>query len=905
MTTAVRQANEVRTTCPYCGVGCGIIAAIDDDGRLTVRGDREHPANQGRLCSKGAALGETVDLDGRLLYPEVAGRRVDWDTALDTVAARLREIVATHGPDAVAFYVSGQLLTEDYYVANKLMKGRIGSANIDTNSRLCMSSAVAAYKRAFGSDSVPTCYEDLEQADLVVLVGSNLAWCHPVLFQRIVAARTARPGLKTVVIDPRRTASCDGAWLHLPLRSGTDAILFDGLLAWLDAHGHADRAFIEQHTQGVDEALAIARWYAPSVTSVAEQCGLNAADVEAFYRLFADTPRVVSLFSQGVNQSSCGTDKGNSLINCHLLTGRIGTPGAGPFSITGQPNAMGGREVGGLANQLAAHMELGDPEARARVARFWGATSVPERPGYQAVELFRAIESGAVKAVWIMATNPAVSLPDTDQVRRALTACDCVIVSDCVAGNDTLTYADVRLPALAWGEKDGTVTNSERRISRQRAFLAAPGEARADWSIIGDVARRMGYAGFDYRHAGEIFDEHARLSGFENGGERDFDIAALAGQSPDEYAAMAPVQWPLRHDRSGTARLFGDGRFFTASGRANFVAVAPRPPARHADPAYPLILNTGRVRDHWHTMTRTGKSPRLSGHISEPFVAVHPADAAQIGLHDGELATVISVWGEAVLRAELSDAQPPGQVFAPMHWNDQFASQARIGSLVNPCVDPISGQPEFKHTPVRVVPYRAAWHGFLLSRRPLVPQQATYWSKARRRGLWHYELAGELAPDDWAVCMREQLGRDEQVAEWRELYDSTQVNYRGARIVDGRLDAVVIIGPDHALPPRDWLAELFNKERLETAERNRLLRGTPPDGRVDAGPIVCSCFSVGVNTLRDAIANRALATPEAIGEALAAGTNCGSCIPELRRLIAEVDAQRATTTAGAPIAEVD
>jgi assimilatory nitrate reductase catalytic subunit len=884
-------AREVLTTCPYCGVGCGVRVAVDDDGAVSVHGDRSHPANLGRLCSKGTALGETVDLDGRLLYPEVNGNRVDWDAALDTVSARFRDIIDTHGPDAVAFYVSGQLLTEDYYVANKLMKGRIGSANIDTNSRLCMSSAVAAYKRAFGSDTVPTCYEDLEWADLVVLVGSNLAWCHPVLFQRIAKARKERPELKVIVIDPRRTDSCDGAHLHLALRTGTDAVLFNGLLGWLSEHGHVDTDFVAEHTEGAEVALGTARWYASSVAAVAGQCGLAVADVDAFYRLFGETQRVVTLFSQGVNQSSSGTDKGNSIINCHLLTGRIGKPGCGPFSITGQPNAMGGREVGGLANQLAAHLELGDANHRDLVGRFWQTDVVPDRAGLKAVDLFRAVEAGEVKAVWIMATNPAVSLPDSAQVRRALEHCDCVVVSDCVASNDTLLHADVRLPALAWGEKDGTVTNSERCISRQRAFLPAPGEARADWWIISEVARRMGYAGFDYANAAQVFDEHARLSSFENDGERDFDLAGLVGLKRDSYDALTPVQWPVAANGDTSARMFADGRFFTPSKRARFIAITPRPPAHFADRAYPLTLNTGRVRDQWHTMTRTGKSPRLSGHISEPFLAMHPQDAAAVGIRDGELATVVSVRGEAILRVSVADSQPPGQVFAPIHWNDQFAAMARVGSLINPSVDPVSGQPEFKHTPVRVVPYRANWHGFLLTRREMTPRHATYWSKARRQGLWHYELAGDMAPDDWAVCMREQIGDERAEAEWRELYDSTQVNYRGARIVDGRLDLVVIIGPDHSLPPRDWLVELFKKPALEAHERARLLRGTPPDGRQDAGRIVCSCFSVGVNTLMNAIATERLATPEAIGATLNAGTNCGSCIPELRRLIADVEAQ--------------
>ena len=886
-------SSPVRTTCPYCGVGCGVLVSMPDGpgGGVEVHGDREHPANFGRLCSKGTALGETVDLDGRLLQPWVDGRQTDWDGALDAVAQRFGALIDAHGPDAVAFYVSGQLLTEDYYVANKLMKGFIGSANIDTNSRLCMSSAVAAYKRAFGSDTVPNCYEDLEQADLVVLTGSNLAWCHPVLYQRMLAAKKQRPDMRFVVIDPRRTSSCDGAALHLPLRSGTDGVLFSGLFAWLYDNGHADAAFVEHNTQGFDETLGLARFYTPSVHSVAEQCGLPAADVEAFYRAFADTARVVTLFSQGINQSSSGTDKGNAIINCHLLTGRIGKPGSGPFSITGQPNAMGGREVGGLSNQLAAHMEIADPAHRELVGRFWQTTTLAAEPGLKAVDLFRAVEAGRVKGLWIMATNPAVSLPDSNRVRRALEQCECLVVSDCVAETDTMKHAHIRLPALAWGEKDGSVTNSERCISRQRAFLPVPGGARPDWWIVAEVAKRMGYPGFDYASPADVFREHARLSGFENRGERDFDISGLATLDDDAYDRLQPVQWPVVAPGGTVARMFENGRFFTANGRANLVPVTPRPPARYPAQAYPLVLNTGRVRDHWHTMTRTGKSPRLSGHVTEPFVALHAHDAAEVGLRDGELATVISTWGEAVLRVQVSDAQPVGAAFAPMHWNDQFAACARVGSLVNPACDPLSGQPEFKHTPVRVLPYRAVWYGFLLTRCELEPQLATYWSKARRYGLWHYELAGEVAPDNWAARARDQLCGTAVDAEWRELYDSTQLNYRGARIIDGRLDAVIIIGPGYNLPPRDWLVALFKKQRLEPTERARLLRGTPPRGERDAGAIVCSCFSVGANTLTRAIREQRLQTPEEIGAALRAGTNCGSCVPELRRLI--VDAMEA------------
>ncbi|MDB5729063.1 MAG: nasA, partial [Noviherbaspirillum sp.] len=713
------SATETRTTCPYCGVGCGVRATMHADGRLEIAGDEAHPANRGRLCVKGSALAETVDLDGRLLHPKIrrgraqAPQRASWDEALDHVAGGFRRIIEQHGPQAVAFYVSGQLLTEDYYVANKLMKGFIGSANIDTNSRLCMSSAVAGHKRAFGADLVPVCYDDLELADLVVLVGSNTAWCHPILFQRITRIKEQRPDMKIVVIDPRRTATCESADLHLPIKAGTDVRLFNGLLSYLERDGRIDAAFVAAHTSGAENALAAAA-ECDDVAAVAETCRVDPQALLAFYRMFAATEKVVTAFSQGVNQSSAGTDKVNSIINCHLYTGRIGRAGMGPFSITGQPNAMGGREVGGLANMLAAHMDLDNAAHRDAVQTFWDAPRMAERPGLKAVDLFRAIEEGSVKAVWIMATNPVVSMPDADQVQRALAACELVVVSDMIEKTDTCAYADVLLPALGWGEKDGTVTNSERRISRQRAFLPAPGEARADWDIICEVARRMGHAGFDYSGPHEIFDEHARLSAFRNdvAAPRMFNIGGLSGLGKQGFDSLEPVQWPVAAPFAGTGRLFADRRFAHADGKARFIATVPRLPAHAADGEFPLTLNTGRVRDQWHTMTRTGKSPKLADHIAEPFIDIHPQDALLCGVREGELARVSTRWGSMVARVQHGGGIARGSVFVPIHWNNQTASDARVGALVNPAVDPVSGEPEFKHTPVRVDEFRVEWHGF-------------------------------------------------------------------------------------------------------------------------------------------------------------------------------------------------
>ncbi len=887
--------QAVKTTCPYCGVGCGVIASSGADGVVQIRGDETHPANFGRLCAKGAALGETIDLEGRLLYPEIHGKRCDWDAALNTVAQGFTRIIRDHGPDAVAFYVSGQLLTEDYYVANKLMKGFIGSANIDTNSRLCMASSVAGHKRAFGSDTVPGCYEDLEHAELMVLVGSNTAWCHPVLFQRITQAKELNPNLKIIVIDPRRTVTCDSADIHLALKPGTDAVLFNGLLQYLYSHGHAQHDYIQAHTEGMEQALYAAQQSAADPAAVAQQCNLNMEDVVRFFDLFARTEKVISVYSQGINQSSSGTDKVNAIINCHLLTGRIGRPGMGPFSFTGQPNAMGGREVGGLANQLAAHMELENPEHRARVQRFWNSPRIADKPGHKAVDMFRAVGEGKIKAIWIMATNPVVSMPDADAVRTALQRCELVVVSDCVRHTDTTAYAHVLLPAAAWGEKGGTVTNSERRISRQRKFLPLPGEAQPDWWALAEVGKRMGFAeAFNYSSEAGIFLEHARLSAFENHGEgeRDFNIAGLCFEDAHQYEEMRPIQWPVPSPHApGTARLFGDGRFFTPSRKAQFIAITPRRPVNLTDKNFPFILNTGRVRDHWHTLTRTGKSPRLSSHRYEPYAELHPVDAERLSVQQDDLVKIASSRGEIVVRAVVSKSQQQDSVFVPLHWNDQFASRARVDVLVNPVVDPVSGQPEFKHTPVRVSAYRPAWYGFLLSRRELALRDVSYWVRARGRDLWRYELAGEQCAPDWSRWARQLLcapkdSADERI-EWIDYLDSAMGRYRGARLINRRLESCLFIAPTPELPARSWLMELFtHNDSLTDAERNSLLAARPLQAGLDTGPVVCACFNVGSNTIMQAM-HDGVHTIEAIGNTLKAGTNCGSCIPELKLLLAQ------------------
>ncbi|MDD2660623.1 MAG: molybdopterin-dependent oxidoreductase, partial [Methylococcales bacterium] len=726
---------------------------------------------------------------------------------------------------------------------------------------------------------------------MIILIGSNAAWCHPVSFQRIRAAKEANPALKIVVIDPRRTASCDIADLHLPVASGSDAIVFNGLLHFLSQQNALNKTYIDAHTEGFSEALNSAKNSSGSIEQVAEQCLVNIDDLRCFYQWFAAREKVMSLYSQGVNQSSSGTDKVNAIINCHLATGRIGKPGMGPFSLTGQPNAMGGREVGGLSHQLAAHMDFSSADDIERVARFWGAHAIARKQGFAAVELFDAIHDGKVKAVWIMGTNPAVSMPNADKVIRALQHCDFVAVSDCIANTDTTALAHVLLPALGWSEKDGTVTNSERRISRQRALFSPAGMAKPDWWIITQVARRMGFEqAFQYRNAGEIFREHAALSGFENNaghGLRDFDISAFAKISQHEYDLLQPVQWPVNQAYPlGRARLFDDGQFFTPSGKAQFIAIEPKPPVNLPDKNYPLILNTGRLRDQWHTMTRTAIAAKLNQHKPEPFVEVHPLDAQYYALLPGSLAVINSQWGSMIARVQITGSQKQGSLFVPMHWTDRYASQGRMGALVNPVVDPVSKQPESKHTPVRIKAYQPVWQGFILSRRELAVTGSEYWVKIKGEQVYRYELAGETLPKDWRSYVRKNLCRTAgENFQWQEYQDLAKGNYRAALIFNNQLETVVFISAGNHLPERNWLTGLFIRPQLEPQERMALLTGIPPLGVPDAGIIVCACFNVGEKTIRTAIKEKSLKTHQEVGQCLKAGTNCGSCVPEIKALI--------------------
>ncbi|AXY59618.1 nitrate reductase [Acinetobacter sp. WCHAc010052] len=910
------------TTCPYCGVGCGVTATVQETAlgqKVSVVGDEKHPSNYGKLCIKGSNLADTLGLETRVLHP-MLGRKVesehtyaytrqltDWDTATDLIADKIQHYIDQYGRDSIAFYVSGQLLTEDYYVVNKFVKGYLGTANIDTNSRLCMSSAVAAHKRAFGEDIVPASYSDFEHTDMVVLVGSNTAWCHPVLYQRIMKAKEERD-LFVVVIDPRFTATCEAADLHLPILPGQDVSLFNGLLQYLQQNHYADHEFIANHTQSLNAALdsSLAE---KNIEDVAVKTGISLEKLQLFFEKFAQIEKVMTLFSMGVNQSSRGVDKANSIINCHLLTGKIGKLGAAPFSMTGQPNAMGGREVGGLANMLAAHLELENPAHQQLVQEFWQSPYIAKQAGLKAVDLFEAVESGKIKAIWIMATNPVVSLPDADQVKRALEKCEFVVVSDICQDTDTTQYADVLLPALGWGEKDGTVTNSERRISRQKAFLDAPMQAKADWWAVSQVAKKLGFSGFDFENSHEIFIEHAQLSAYQNAEIskrseithfRYFNLQGLKDLSFEEYNQLKPVQWPIvRPDQSNDdyAQLFSNGQFSHVDAKAKFIATVAIDPVHQTNKEYPLILNTGRIRDQWHTMTRTGLSANLSTHKAEPFCEIHPQDALKFGIQDGELVEIQSAWGNCVLRATVSDHIRRGQVFVPIHWNDQFASDARIGKVVNPVVDAISGEPEFKHTPVIIHPFYTQWQGVFYVRDNFAHlvkssiENVVWWTKIQTAKAVRYELADRHRFSQTTERLKELLPFEDESFEWLNLEDQTAHISHTVVLQNGQLVASLYIAPKALLPDRDWVASLFKRERLSAMHRKALLAGQAMSMDNNEGTLVCSCFKVGKNRIIQTIKENNISNEKQVTACLKAGGNCGSCLPEIRGLIKACQAE--------------
>ncbi|MCZ8252101.1 MAG: molybdopterin-dependent oxidoreductase [Hylemonella sp.] len=922
--------KETRSTCPYCGVGCGVIIESRRDQIIGVRGDPDHPANFGRLCSKGSTLHLTatpeVTLQTRLLRPmqrlqrDAAPQPLAWDAALDLAATRFADTIRTHGPDAVGFYVSGQLLTEDYYVYNKLAKGLIGTNNIDTNSRLCMSSAVAGYKLTLGADAPPASYEDVNHADCLFITGSNAAWAHPILFRRIEDAKKQRPEMKVVVVDPRRTDTASTADLFVQIQPGTDVALYHGMLHLMLWEGWTDANYIATRTNGFDALKALVRDYTPDM--VVQTCGIPKDTLYEAARLFATSKATLSLYCQGLNQSSSGTAKNAALINLHLATGQIGKPGAGPFSLTGQPNAMGGREVGGLANLLSAHRDLSNPQHRAEVAALWGVPSVPEKPGKTAVEMFQAAADGEIKALWIACTNPAQSMPDLSTVRRALQRAEFVVVQEAFLTTSTCDYADLLLPATTWGEKDGTVTNSERRISRVRPAVAAPGQTRHDWQIGVDFARRLQAQGigprgalFPYETPESVWNEHR-----ESTRGRDLDITGMSYTQLEE----APQQWPLPEGATaGKQRLYEDGVFPTADGRARFAAVAYQPVAEARESRFPFALTTGRLRDQWHGMSRTGTLGRLFGHVAEPVVQMNAGDMVRRGLKEGELVHVTSKRGSIVVPLQASEELASGQAFMAMHWGPEFVSGvssagqplAGVNALTTSSYCPTSKQPELKHAAVKILKAELPWT--LLAMAWLPAERALAAREALRRlmtrfpfascvpfanaapldgeagaqptGLLFRAAAHEPVPDELLAEIETLLGLD---AAGALRYADRKRGQRRAALLDRQSDkttlrAVLLAGDTSA---ESWIRSLLQQELpAQSYGRLILLPGAQAPVAMPArSRQVCTCFNVSEEAITGTLAQCSGSDSErlaALQQTLKCGTNCGSCVPELQRLV--------------------
>jgi assimilatory nitrate reductase catalytic subunit len=943
--------KETRSTCPYCGVGCGVIIESDGAQITGVRGDPDHPANFGRLCTKGSTLHLTataeVTRQTRLLQPMQrlvrgqAATPITWEAALDTAADKFAQVIRDQGSDAVGFYVSGQLLTEDYYVFNKLAKGLIGTNNIDTNSRLCMSSAVAGYKQTLGSDAPPACYDDFNDAQCLFIVGSNTAWAHPILFRRIEDAKRANPAMKIVVVDPRRTDTCEIADLHLAIQPGTDVMLFHGMLHLMLWEGWTKPDYIAAHTNGFDALKATARDCTPD--KVAQICGIDKTALLEATRLFATSTATLSLYCQGLNQSSSGTAKNATLINLHLASAQIGRPGAGPFSLTGQPNAMGGREVGGMANLLSGHRDLANAAHRAEVTALWGLSEgneVPARPGKTAIEMFEAAADGEIKALWISCTNPAQSMPDQATVRRALERAEFVVVQEAFATTATCAYADLLLPATTWGEKTGTVTNSERRISRVRVAVPAPGEARHDWSAVVDFAQRLEVR-LPRRSTTTLFPyplQHS-LAGDDAGAEaiwnehrestrgRDLDITGLDWKMLD---ALGPQQWPLPEGRSvGRVRLYEDGIYPTPDGKARFVDTPYKPVAEQREARFPFSLNTGRLRDQWHGMSRTGTLGRLFGHVPEPVVQMNAQDMARRQLKDGDLVQLTSRRGALVLPAQASAEVGLSQSFVAMHWGQEYLSGrsptgerlAGINALTSPAYCPDSKQPELKHAAIRIAKAELPWtllaiawlpdDRALETERALRDLMASFAfascvpfggggaltsGTAERTGVLFRAADLEAAPDAVLEQIEDLLGLPSP--DTLRYADARHGQRRTVRLVrtgtndeEGRLEGFLLGGDTRA---EAWIKTLLQDQLPAQAFGRQLLRpgSTPPVEVASRGKVVCSCFGVTETAIGDKLRHCAGTDAERLASlqgALQCGTNCGSCLPELKRMV------RATT----------
>lgn len=911
--SASAPLQETRSVCCYCGTGCGVLVQHRNGQIVGVRGDPAHPANQGRLCSKGAALHLTASsAAGRAVYPAQRTtrgqplKRVSWDAALDHAAERFADIISQHGPDAVAFYVSGQLLTEDYYAFNKLARALVGTHNIDSNSRLCMSSAVAGYKATLGADSVPACYADIDEADHILIAGANPAWAHPIVFRRIEAAKARNPGLSLTVVDPRRTETAAFADQHLQIAPGSDVLLFNAMLHVMLWEDMIDRDFIRDHTEGFDALRASLLECSPG--NVARACGVSADEIVTAARRFGRAKAALSMWCQGLNQSHHGTASNAALIHLHLASGQIGRPGAGPLSLTGQPNAMGGRETGTMATLLPGHREVTNPEHRAEVARAWGVASLPDRPGLPAVSLFDALRDGRVKAVWIACTNPAQSFPDQARLREALQKAEFVVLQEAYADTETAAFADLLLPASSWGEKEGTVTNSERCVSRVSAAVSPPGEARADWQIATDFARRLGArlgrdpSGFGFQSSGEIFAEHVALTA-----GRDCDMSGLSHALLEH---SGPQQWPYPDGaQNGQQRLYADGVFPTASGRASFAKIGfPDKHALLSEPPtarYPLTLLTGRLRDQWHGMSRTGKVAQLWGHTPEATVSLHPGDIARRGLVEGSLLRVESSRGTAVLRLQADPALRPGNVWIPMHWGGAFLPSGAVNQLSVAHVDPVSHQPALKAAAVTVkaadeLGWHAAWvhecpqpqslQAAIDALRPLLQglDYAAISLAGRDRPVIKLRIAqAQPLPEEHIAAIDTAIGLlDSPEGSIAAFDDTRRAVSKRALLADGYLRGVRLVGETAAF---GWLSDaVVNQSPLEPL-RPWLFAplDKPPVGMPDAGQgrIVCSCVGVSAAAI-DAVCAQGADLPT-LQARLGCGTVCGSCLPELRARVAE------------------
>ncbi|MFH4568189.1 nitrate reductase [Vibrio diabolicus] len=853
-----------KTTCPYCGVGCGI-----EISNNKIIGDALHPANSGSLCVKGVALAESLQMPSRLLYPKLREKEVSWQSVTDLIAQEIHQAKAEFGPDSVAMYVSGQLLTEDYYVANKLMKGYVGSANIDTNSRLCMSSAVAAHVRAFGEDVVPVNYDDIDNTELLIICGANTAWTHPVLFRRVQQARENNPNLKLVVIDPRETVTAQQADLHLPIKNDGDVSLFNGLLKFLIEQQCIDSEYINSHTDGFDALAEEVSDLRYDVTNLTSSIGISEEKLTTFFQWFAQSPTAITLFCQGVNQAENGVDKGNAIINAHLATGKIAKSGCGPFSITGQPNAMGGREVGGLANQLAVHRAF-DADSIKQVQAFWDSPEIATKPGLKAVELFEAVERGEIKVLWIMATNPVVSLPDNQMVKRALEACPFVIVSDITAESDVAKYADVLLPAAGWGEKQGMVTNSERRMSRQRQFQIPPGEVKPDWWAISQAGQALctlekTQNGFAFTSERAVFREYAAMTGMNADSPLKLDLSQHANLTEQEYEEWVPTQW-------GGGRPFADGIYSHPDGKARFVVTSELPQRLERTKGW--WLNTGRQRDQWHTMTRTGHIAHLAASELEPTVYMNTLSATQNRLKAGQLTKLFQPTSNTGIYAKVAIDEGLGfqELFMSMHWAGRYGGESSVNAIINSAKDPISGQPAFKSSYVEVQDAAVKTYGMFIGTQ-FDSGKFLYSAFQAESNLGIWRFAHDKRPKKQSFCRTEKSRRITiDIAQGWLAVDYDLVG--DVRIIR----SVLVVSSEPIQTDYTNFTHLIGKPM----ELSQLLTITQSQS---SAKLVCSCFRVTDKQIHDAMEKQDCTSLTQLQNKLKCGTNCGSCVSQIKQMV--------------------